>query len=147
MSEEFTNTAYSNWVSTKFIVVPLVMSALFVGLALVWPGFATLAALCLLAGAYFTYARHAFSPRGGNIQARLWEVVLNRLDWSGQGRALDIGCGNGPLTVALARRHPARHVTCIDTWGKAWDYSKATCERNAESAGVGARTGFEGQCL
>ena len=143
MSEEFTNTAYSNWVSNKFIIIPLVMGALFLGLMLIWPGFAILATLCLLTGVYFVYARHAFSPRGGNIQAKLWKVVLDRLDWDGKGQALDIGCGNGPLTVALAQRHPNGHVVGIDTWGKAWDYSKATCERNAEAAGVAERTDFQ----
>ncbi len=143
MSEEFTNTAYSNWVSSKFIIIPLSMSALFLGLTLVWPGFVILTALCLLAGIYFVYARHAFSPRGGNIQLKLWKMVLDRLDWDGKGQALDIGCGNGPLTVALARRHPGGHVIGIDTWGKAWDYSKAVCERNAEAAGVAGQTDFQ----
>jgi ubiquinone/menaquinone biosynthesis C-methylase UbiE len=119
------------------------MGALFLGLTLVWPGFVILAALCLLAGVYFVYAHHAFSPRGANIQTKLWEMVLDRLNWDGTGKALDIGCGNGPLAIALAQRHPGAHVTGIDTWGKAWDYSKAVCERNAEAAGVAERTDFQ----
>jgi SAM-dependent methyltransferase len=143
MSRELESIEYSNWVSSKFIITPLVMGVLFLGLTLAWPGFAILAALCLLTSVYFVYAHHAFSPRGGNIQARLWEMVMDRLDWDGQGHALDIGCGNGPLTIALARRHPDGHVTGIDTWGKAWDYSKAVCERNAETADVAGRTDFQ----
>jgi ubiquinone/menaquinone biosynthesis C-methylase UbiE len=82
-------------------------------------------------------------PRGGNIQAKLWELVLDRLNWSGAGKALDIGCGNGPLTIALTQRHPDAHVTGIDIWVQAWDYSKAVCERNAEAAGVAGRTDFQ----
>ncbi len=143
MIEKKVTPSYSNWVSTKFIVAPLLMGALFLGLILVWSGFAILATLCLLTGIYFVYARHAFSPHGRNIQARLWEVVLDRLDWDGKGQALDIGCGNGPLTVTLAQRHPDGRVTGIDTWGKAWDYSKAVCERNAEAAGVAGQTDFQ----
>ncbi len=143
MTRELKDIEYSNWVSTKFIIIPLSMGALFLGLTLVWPGFAILAAPCLLAGVYFVYAHHAFSPRGRNIQAKLWEVVLDHLNWDGKGQALDIGCGNGPLTVALAQRHPDGRVIGIDTWGKAWDYSKAVCERNAEAAGVAERTGFQ----
>jgi ubiquinone/menaquinone biosynthesis C-methylase UbiE len=119
------------------------MGALFLGLTLVWPGFVILAVLCLLVGVYFVYAHHAFSPRGGNIQAKLWEMVLDRLNWDGEGKALDIGCGNGPLTIALAQHCPEGHVTGIDIWVKAWDYSKAVCERNAEAAGVAGRTGFQ----
>ncbi|MGC9393492.1 MAG: class I SAM-dependent methyltransferase [Anaerolineae bacterium] len=141
--EKKATLTYSNWVSTKFIIIPLVMGALFLGLTLIWPGFAILVALCLLGSVYFVYARHAFSPRGGHIQAKLWDVVLDRLDWDGRGKALDIGCGNGPLTIALAQRHPDAHVTGIDTWGKAWDYAKAACERNAEAAGVAGRTDFQ----
>jgi SAM-dependent methyltransferase len=136
-------TDYGNWVSVKFIYIPLLMGALFGGLTLVWPGFAILAALCLLSGAYFAYARHAFSPRGGDIQAKLWELVLDRLNWNGEGKALDIGCGNGPLTIALAKHHPEGYVTGIDTWGKVWDYSKAVCGRNAKAAGVAERTDFQ----
>lgn len=143
MTEEFTNTAYNNWVSSKFIIIPLSMGALLIGLTLVWLGFAILAAPCLLAGVYFVYARHAFSPRGEDIQAKLWAMVLDRLDWDGKGQALDIGCGNGPLTIALAQRHPDGRVTGIDTWGKAWDYSQAACERNVEAAGVAGQTDFQ----
>ena len=143
MIEQKVTPMYSNWVSSKFIAVPLLMGILFLGLMLVWPGFVIFAALCLLVSVYFVYARHAFSPRGGNIQAKLWEVVLDRLDWDGQGSALDIGCGNGPLTIALAQHHPGGHVTGIDTWGKAWDYAKAACEHNAEAAGVVDQTDFQ----
>ncbi len=143
MVKEFAGAEYGNWVSTKFVTIPLFLAALFLGLTLVWPGFVILAPLCLVAGVYFVYARHAFSPRGGNIQAKLWEMVLDRLDWDGKGKALDIGCGNGPLTIALAQRHPHAHVTGIDAWVKAWDYSQAVCERNAEAAGVAGRTDFE----
>jgi SAM-dependent methyltransferase len=143
VTRELKSVEYSNWVSTKFIAIPLSMGVLFLGLTLVWLGFVILAAPCLLAGVYFVYARHAFSSRGGNIQAKLWEVVLDRLDWDGKGQTLDIGCGNGPLTIALAQRHPDGRVTGIDTWGKAWDYSKAVCERNAKAAGVAERTDFQ----
>lgn len=143
MTRGLESTEYSNWVSTKFIYIPLFVGALFLGLTLVWPGFVILAALCLLAGGYFVYAHHAFSPRGANIQAKLWKLLLDRLEWNGAGKALDIGCGNGPLTIALARRHPDAHVTGIDYWGKAWDYSKAVCERNAKAAGVAERTDFQ----
>ena len=92
---------------------------------------------------YFAYARYAFSPRGRGIQARLWKLLLDRLEWNGAGKALDIGCGNGPLTIALAKRHPDAHVTGIDYWGSAWDYSKTVCERNAEAEGVAGRTSFQ----
>lgn len=55
---------------------------------------------------YFGYARFRLSRRGGNVQARVRELVLAHLKWDGTGRAIDIGCGNVPLTVKLAGMFP-----------------------------------------
>jgi ubiquinone/menaquinone biosynthesis C-methylase UbiE len=68
--------------------------------------------------------------------------VLAYLGWNGKGEALDIGCGNGPLTIHLAQKYPNAHITGIDYWGKKWEYSKALCERNAKIEGVAQRVGF-----
>jgi SAM-dependent methyltransferase len=141
MTKQTTN--YGNWVSTKLIYGSAILGALFLGLSFLHVAFVIGAVPFLAALVYFAYARYAFSPRGGDIQTKLWELVLDRLNWNGKGKALDIGCGNGPLTIALAQRHPDGHVTGIDYWGKAWDYSKAVCERNAEAAGVAERTDFQ----
>jgi SAM-dependent methyltransferase len=143
MAKQTTTADYGNWVSTKLIYGSAVLGALFLGLSFLHLAFAIGAVPFLAALVYFAYARHAFSPRGGDIQAKLWELVLDRLNWDGKGKALDIGCGNGPLTIALAKRHPDGHVTGIDYWGKTWDYSKAVCERNAEAAGVAEWTDFQ----
>jgi SAM-dependent methyltransferase len=143
MDKEFADTDYGNWVSTKLIYGSAVMSALFLGLSFLHPAFIVGIAPFLASLTYFVYARYAFSPRGKDIQARLWKLLLDRLEWDGTGQALDIGCGNGPLTIALVRRHPDAHVTGIDYWGKAWDYSKMACERNAKAAGVAERTDFQ----
>ncbi len=143
MTKQTTATNYGNWVSTKLIYGSAALGALFLGLSFWHPAFIIGAVLFLISLAYFAYARHAFSSRGGNIQAKLWERVLDQLDWDGKGKAIDIGCGNGPLAIALAKRYPGGHVTGIDYWGKAWDYSKAVCGRNAEAAGVAGRTDFQ----
>jgi SAM-dependent methyltransferase len=143
MAKQTTTADYGNWVSTKLIYGSAVLGALFLGLSFLHLAFAIGAVPFLAALVYFAYARHAFSPRGGDIQAKLWELVLDRLNWNGESKALDIGCGNGPLTIALAKLHPDAHVTGIDYWGNAWDYSKAVCERNAEAAGVAERTDFQ----
>jgi SAM-dependent methyltransferase len=143
MTKPIATTNYGNWVSLKLIYGSTVLSALFLGLSLLHPAFIVGAVPFLISLAYFAYARYKFSPRGGDIQARLWEMVLDRLEWNGVGKALDIGCGNGPLAIALARRRPNAHITGIDYWGTAWDYSKAVCERNAEATGVAGRTDFQ----
>jgi ubiquinone/menaquinone biosynthesis C-methylase UbiE len=68
---------------------------------------------------------------------------LDHLDWSGKGLALDIGCGNAPLTIAVAKRFPHAHVTGIDYWSGAWEYSKSVCEKNAKIEGVTDRVKFQ----
>ena len=57
--------------------------------------------------------------------------------------ALDIGCGNGPLTIALAEKFPQVCVTGIDYWGESWEYSQDICEANAAARGVAGRTSFQ----
>jgi len=142
---------YGNWVSTRFVWGPAVGALVAAGLALAarmlgvtWLVYVllVLAALAALVAAYFGWARHLLAARGGSVQARVQELVLQRLPWDGQGRALDIGCGNGPLTIALACEHPGAHVTGIDFWGASWEYSQGVCESNAASQGVSDRVIF-----
>jgi SAM-dependent methyltransferase len=134
---------YGNWVSTKLIYGSAAISAPFLGLSIVYPMFAVGAIPFLVSMGYFAYARHEFSQQGANIQTKIRALVVERLDWDGEGRALDIGCGNAPLAIELAKRYPKAHVTGIDYWGRAWEYSKQVCEKNAEVEGVGARTAFQ----
>jgi len=134
---------YGNWVPTKFIYGPALIGLVFlVASILFWP-LLLLTILFFLITLYFVYARYLFSPHGGNVQDRIWGMVLEHLEWNGEGRALDIGCGNAPLTIRLARKYPKAQVTGIDYWGVQWDYSKKTCERNAEVEGVKDRVAFQ----
>lgn len=48
---------------------------------------------------------------------------------------LDLGCGYGPIAVALARRAPEASVWAVDVNARA----RALCAENAEAAGVGDR--------
>jgi trans-aconitate methyltransferase len=68
---------------------------------------------------YFAYARYKFSPAGGNLQAGIQGLVLDALEWDGKGKTVDIGCGNGGLTIRLAQKYPSAEVTGIDYWGGA----------------------------
>jgi len=98
---------------------------------------------CFAVAAYFVYARHLLSPKGRNVQSQIWDSVVSNLDWNGQGKALDIGCGNGALTIKVAKKHPEATVTGIDYWGARWEYSKDTCEANAKAEGVQDRVTFQ----
>ena len=133
---------YGNWVSKKLLYVLGILSVLLLGLSYVFLILIVGAVLFILAFVYFLYARYKFSPRGGNIQAQIQELVLSRLDWDGEGQALDIGCGNGPLAIMMAKKFPDAHVTGIDYWSGMWEYSKSVCERNAKIEGVADRVDF-----
>ncbi len=134
---------YGNWVSKRLIYTFGILGIVLFALAfLVWV-LVIPALLCLAVALYFLYARYLLSPKGGNVQNRIWESVILNLDWNGEGQALDIGCGNGALTIKLARKFTAARVTGIDYWGKRWEYSKSTCEANAKAESVNDRVVFQ----
>jgi SAM-dependent methyltransferase len=163
---------YGNWVSTRYVVTPAIVAAVFLVLAVAarvfrvdWLFFAQLgvAALAALVAVYFAYARHLLAAADGEVQARVQQLVLDNLAWDGRSHSgdgsgtasgaaaartaaaaevLDIGCGNGPLTIALAAQFPNARVTGIDCWGESWEYSHDVCETNAANQGVGERTTF-----
>lgn len=134
---------YANWVSTKLVYWPGILAVLLGGLSLVSPWFALPSILLFACSAYFAYARWEFSPEGGAVQSKIQALVLERLHWEGRAQVLDIGCGNGPLTIAIAKTYPNAHVTGIDSWGASWEYSKGVCERNAVIEGVAKAVTFQ----
>ena len=142
-NESMKKPDYGNWVSQKLIYTPAAVGFVFLGLTFLFPVLIIIAILFLLIAAYFAFARYLFSPRGGNIQFRIRELLLENLDWDGEGQVIDIGCGNAPLTIQLAHRYPKARLTGIDYWGESWEYSKGVCERNAGLEGVGERVTFQ----
>ena len=134
---------YGNWVPKRLIYGSFVIGLVFL-VSTLWFLFLVIpAALFFLVAAFFVYARYKFSSAGGNVQNSIWELVLSHLDWNGKGKALDIGCGNGVLAIKLAQKYTKAHVIGIDYWGKRWEYSKNTCERNAKIEGVIERVTFQ----
>jgi SAM-dependent methyltransferase len=135
---------YGNWVPLKFIYVPFILAVIFLVLSFFTS--AVMLIFCvffLLVFAYFAYAWYMFSASGMDIQSRVRSLVLDRLDWNGEGKAIDIGCGNGALAVDMAKKYGNTRVIGLDYWGAAWDYSKNVCEENAKIAGVAVRTEFQ----
>jgi SAM-dependent methyltransferase len=134
---------YGSWVSKPTIYVSLILTLIFAVPAVwFWPLIIP-AALCFVFTVYFTYSRYLFSPKGKNVQNQIWDIAVSKLAWNGNGKVLDIGCGNGALTIKVAKKFPKVQVTGIDYWGPKWDYSKSQCEQNASIEGVSDRVVFQ----
>jgi ubiquinone/menaquinone biosynthesis C-methylase UbiE len=69
----------------------------------------------------------------------VWEDLLDGLNLQGTEQALDLGCGRGPVLLALARRLSRGRAVGVDLWrsrdqtGNAEDVTRA----NAAAEGVG----------
>lgn len=133
---------YGNWVSKWLIYIPGVITFIFLALSVMSPFFVILAAFFVIVFAYFAYSYYRFSLAGGDMQTRIRSLVLDHLKWDGEGRVIDIGCGNAALSVKLAQKYGKARITGIDYWGGKWGYSRTACERNAEIEGVADRTSF-----
>ncbi|MDX9828940.1 MAG: class I SAM-dependent methyltransferase [Anaerolineae bacterium] len=134
---------YRNWVSPKLLYMAGAGSIVFAGLSLLVPWFAILAIIFGVSFAYFAYARYQFSSRGGDLQPKVQALLLDGFEWDGEGKAIDIGCGSGALSITMAVKYPDAQVTGVDFWGGSWEYSKGVCDCNAEIEGVGDRVLFQ----
>ncbi|MCK9274072.1 MAG: class I SAM-dependent methyltransferase [Syntrophales bacterium] len=134
---------YGNWVPKRIIIIPLAAGIFFIGLSFWSAVMAIPAIIFLLISLYLYYVRFALAGSDNNVQESIWKMVTDTLDWSGKGKILDIGCGNGAVTVTLAKKLKSAEIYGIDYWGKRWEYSLETCKRNADIEGVGDRVIFQ----
>ena len=140
---------YGNWIRRRKIYFFWGIGVLSLLVAMV-PVYLLIRVLLLISavifiglGVYLNYVAYQFSAKGGGFQEKLWQVVLEHLFWDGDGRALDIGTGNGPLAIRIAKKYPGAQVIGIDYWGQDWEYSPNICEENAALEGVSERTEFK----
>ena len=140
---------YGNWISKKRVFVFFVISILLILICL-FPIFIFVRIVILIfAGIFllifltFLYFYREFSKNNGELQHKIRNIVLEKLNWNGNGKALDIGTGSGPLAINLAKKFQNSKVLGIDYWGATWSYSKKMCEKNGNLEGVGNRVAFE----
>jgi SAM-dependent methyltransferase len=140
---------FGNWIRKRIVLAFLVVGLLLLGVSAAIPILLIRVVLWAVAGvtlalfAYLTYVYYQFSDKGGGVQRRLWTLVIDHLYWDHKGQVLDIGTGNGPLAILLAKKYPAAQVTGIDSWGNAWEYSQRVCAQNAAAMGLALRTRFQ----
>ena len=71
------------------------------------------------------------------------EALLEALPEPMTGRVLDLGCGWGPVGVALGRRYPALEIVMTDINQRAADLARRNLAANGVRAEVAQGDGFE----
>jgi len=91
----------------------------------------------------------AFSYNGTRqMSKQIIEGVSAYVTIPEHGKGLDVGCGSGALTIAVAKRNPKTLMVGIDRWGGEYaSYSRALCEKNAAAEGVGNTIFIKGNAL
>ena len=135
---------YGNWIArpmmrtlwgiTAALVLATLLCALLIGRDTAYGVLLVLSLMSLLAALYMTYCRHILSEDGGGLMRRIHSALIDRFPWDGRGTVLDIGCGTGALSIALAQQYPEAHVVGVDLWPPMWDSSAEQCVRNATDA-------------
>lgn len=134
------DTLYPTWIRPRRTVLFWLLAIGFAvagtGTALFWlPGLAIalLAAPFAYIALILTLASHRLGPRGGDVQRRIHQLVVDAAGHN--GRLLDVGCGSGQLLIRFAKSVPGEYVG-LDSWGSDWQYSRSQAERNAALEGV-----------
>jgi SAM-dependent methyltransferase len=116
-------------VATGIVVLGAVVAFFWLpGLAI-----AVLALPFLYIAIVLTWTSHRLGPRGGDVQRRIHQLLVDSVGTA--GRLLDVGCGSGQLLIRFAKAAPGDYVG-LDTWAEDWEYSRAQAGRNAALEGV-----------
>jgi len=106
--------------------------------------FLVCAVICAAIALWMSAMYRAFSYEGKRQLSRvIIDGVAEYVKLPEGGRGLDVGCGSGALTIAVAKRNPQATMMGIDRWGTDYaSFSKKLCEDNARAEGVDDRTLF-----
>ena len=130
----------------SFAAATIVALALTLVVGLSWLRMFLLILTVILAGmtVWTILMYRAFSYNGKRQMSRqIIDGVAEYVKLPDGGRGLDVGCGSGALTIAVAKRNPNGKVFGIDRWGAEYaSFSKKLCEDNAMVEGVSERTVF-----
>ncbi len=144
-----TQLDYGNWIRKKNLVI-LGLCALGIGALTFIPlgSLYRLITIILFAIVFISflfplYAYVMFSQKGGKLQEKIYNLIIQNLGVNVKGRILDIGSGNGVLTVKLAQQNKEAEIVGMDYWGADWEYSKSVCEKNAKIGNVESRVRFQ----
>lgn len=144
---------YKNWVPKNMIVISIIGSIICFGISTItfFGKFFNVKLkiivggiflLIFLAAGYMAVwsilAYKAFSYNGKRqLSRRIVDGTAEYIKLKSGQKCLDVGCGSGALSIAIAKRNPDAAVIGIDRWGKEYaSFSKKLCENNAKAEGV-----------
>ncbi|WP_336769781.1 class I SAM-dependent methyltransferase [Bacillus bombysepticus] len=139
---------YQTWIRMKKLIVFLVISMvlLLITLLPITLYIRLLSGLVAVPFMYITfilsYSTYQFAVYGGNYQSKIHDLIVEKMNWGGKGKVLDIGTGSGSLIIKLAIAFPNSRLTGVDYWGGDWEYSRVQCQQNAKIEGVSDRIDF-----
>lgn len=83
------------------------------------------------------------SSQAGKLELR--DTIINRIQWTGDEKVLDVGCGRGLLLIAAAKQLKKGRATGIDVWDPASlsANSQANAIAMAKAEGVADRVKVE----
>jgi hypothetical protein len=112
---------YGNWIPRKMTVVFLIffciscVLSILIDISIIRE---ILIAFSVLFGALFVYMSYAYWllwKSDGGLQKELCNALLDKLEWDGQGKALDIGTGSGRVAIYLAKNIHRRVLWALTT--------------------------------
>lgn len=140
---------YDNWIPKWTVRLGLVLTFLFLALFFVFGvhGFLTSSTLKIvlrtasfvlfLVFSVLTFwvvlLRNAFSYDGKRKLAKeMVDFIADHVTVKEGGVGLDVGCGSGALTIAVAKRNRRARIIGLDRWGVEYsNFSRKLCEDNA----------------
>ncbi|MCP4418353.1 MAG: class I SAM-dependent methyltransferase, partial [Chloroflexi bacterium] len=106
-----------------------------------------LGGIIVLAGGIYV-GIFAILKRITNLESRLKgrDKLLNEIPWKGSETVLDVGCGNGILTMGVAKRLTTGKVIGIDIWTEgSGDNRPEAFQKNAKIEGVADRVSLQNE--
>lgn len=130
----------------SFYVLAVAGAASFIGAFAVWPNLWLAGALIILGLGLLAPVAWAvlFIQRRQNLRLNYRQQVLDTIQWRGDERVLDVGCGSGILLNGAAQRLTTGKALGIDIWAAnsgGGDY--ALLMKNARAENVADRIEFQ----